>query len=106
MRPEDLSMHLERIDELCNSIIQQKNNDYSGPTRDVFQNFRSCEMIGVSVERGMLTRMLDKINRVGNLLNNPNPMVESEKIEDTLLDLVNYSKLLYLYKTTLGKQSS
>ena len=74
-------------------LILSKNTDYSSED-ETFKNFDIVELIcGVSSECGILVRMCDKITRIGNLLDKE-PLVKDESIEDTLLDLANYSYIL------------
>jgi hypothetical protein len=86
---------------LCRSltnITKAKNADYTGKTDDPFANFRCCEQLGIcSVEVGFLTRMTDKLSRVNSLLQNGEAQVKDESINDTLLDLANYSLLMIGY---------
>lgn len=80
------------------SLIKEKNQDYATP-QDFFKNFRGVELIGLTVEQGILTRMMDKVARTANLLNHP-PAVADESIEDTALDLMNYAAILLAYLQT------
>lgn len=83
---------LEQMDR----IQVKKNTDYSG-TINPFRNFEIVEKIGVaSAEQGILVRMTDKISRISNLLDKE-PEVFDERIEDTLIDLANYSIILKCY---------
>lgn len=75
--------------------ITKKNADYAAST-DPFKNFRACELFGLSLEQGILLRMSDKMARIGNLLS-AKAQVKDESIEDTLLDLMNYSNILLTY---------
>lgn len=51
-----------------------------------------------SVEQGFLVRMSDKYARICNLIGNQKEnAVLDEKVEDTLIDLANYSMLLAVY---------
>jgi hypothetical protein len=80
-----------------NEIMQAKNADYSW-AGEAFTNFNQIELItkgAVSREMGTVVRMTDKLSRVVRLLENTNQVLD-EKIEDTLLDLANYSLLLIL----------
>lgn len=43
--------------------------------------------------------MLDKIGRISTLIKNNSPQVQ-ESIEDTLIDLINYSAILITYLKT------
>lgn len=76
-------------------LIRKKNTDYSGLI-DPFKNFRSAEVIGVGVDKAILVRILDKIARISNLLDKE-AKVDDESIDDTLLDLINYSAILKAY---------
>lgn len=76
-------------------ISRKKNTDYTG-TDDPFKNFRGAEFVGVSIERGILVRIMDKISRTSALLDNK-AMVKDESIDDTLADLCNYSAILKAY---------
>jgi hypothetical protein len=71
--------------------MKKKNADYSenGP----FQNFRFCEGIGVSAEKGILVRLGDKISRLSTLLSRP-AQVTDESFEDTICDILNYTVIL------------
>lgn len=65
--------------KICRDIFQKKNQDYGNA-------FVDYNVIGI------LVRMGDKINRIDNLKNNK-PEVVDENIDDTFLDLFNYSVL-------------
>lgn len=81
----------------CLNMVKIKNNDYSGEKAvDPFTNFRKSEAIGVRTEKGILVRMMDKMSRISNLIDQ-DAQVKSEKIEDTLEDLINYAAILKSY---------
>ena len=74
-------------------IMKAKSADYAGDINP-FKNFDSVETIcNISSENGILVRMCDKMTRIGNLINK-DAKVKDESIEDTLLDLANYSYIL------------
>jgi len=85
-------------------LMKRKNHDYAGED-DPFKNFRAAEMLGLTVEEGILVRMSDKLARVSNLIRtheNDNRKgqdisVSEESIEDTLIDLMNYANILAVY---------
>ena len=79
----------------CLEIAQKKNSDYAG-CDDAYKNFRSVEILGIKTETGIITRLMDKIVRISNLLNK-NPDVVDEKIEDTINDAINYLAILKSY---------
>ena len=98
-RKEYMNYHMEMCDKMID-ITQKKNHDYSGFSEedDPFANFRVVEDCGIaSVEQGFLTRMMDKISRINSFVKQGVCMVDDEKIEDTLLDLANYSILMAGY---------
>tara|TARA_Y100000766_G_C18491194_1_gene404876 strand:+ start:81 stop:557 length:477 start_codon:yes stop_codon:yes gene_type:complete len=67
--------------ETCRNIFKKKNEDYGNA-------FLDYNVIGI------LVRMVDKINRINNLKNkDTNPQIIDENIDDTFLDLFNYSVL-------------
>jgi len=76
-------------------IIKLKNADYATKA-DPWQNFRFARLVGVSVERAILVRISDKLARISNLIDKE-PSVVEERIEDTLLDLINYVAILKAY---------
>ena len=83
--------HIDMVNK-CIEITRAKNHDYAGD-EDPLRNFRMCEQFGVSMEKGILIRLTDKLSRIARLLDNP-AYVKDESIEDTLIDTVNYSMIL------------
>lgn len=77
------------------AIARDKNRDYAGDG-DPFANFKTVDQLGItSVEQGILTRMADKFTRIINLTKpGTEAAVKDETVEDTLLDLANYSLIL------------
>lgn len=87
-------------------ITSRKNADYTGASDDAFSNFRIVESLGfASVEQGFMTRMSDKMSRLATFVKKGVFQVEDEKVEDTLLDLANYS-LLFIGYLADKKQST
>lgn len=79
-------------------LLLQKGHDYSG-TEDSYANLRSSSALGISPWRGVLLRMSDKFSRLCNFSCQGILKVKDESVEDTLLDLANYSLLcLVLFK--------
>ena len=94
----------KRFCEKMVEITEKKNADYSGAGDDPFNNFRhvgnfiqnsDIDMIAA----GFLTRMSDKFSRIGSFISNGELQVKDESVEDTLLDLANYSALFSGYLT-------
>jgi hypothetical protein len=82
--------------ELGLSIIEKKNHDY-GADADPFRNFRTAGVLGLTVEKAILVRVLDKLARVNNLLEH-DAYVTEESMEDTLVDAINYLAILKAYR--------
>lgn len=95
--------------ELCQEafkLMERKNHDYAGKGNDdPFANFRRTEALGIcKTEAGMLVRMADKLSRLSTYVNDGELKVKDEGVKDTVLDLINYSVLLYAYlKSKEGK---
>ena len=76
------------------ATMKKKNADYSGSSESM-KNFRlSAEIAHVTMTQGILTRLMDKVTRIGNLLIKDR-QVHEESILDTVQDLINYTATLY-----------
>ena len=80
----------------CLELAGRKNADYAGAD-DPFRNFRGSVTVGVPVERAMLVRLMDKINRISNLLDKE-PAVVGESLDDSIEDAINYLALLKAFR--------
>ena len=89
---------MEATFDKCLSTAKKKNADYAGEGEwsDPYKNFRGSEFVGVSPDRAILVRLMDKMSRVSTLLSQE-AKVKDESIEDTLCDMVNYSAILLSY---------
>lgn len=99
---------LQLHSELCTSahaLMKKKNHDYAGSSGDTpFANVTRVESMGITTtELGFMVRLTDKMSRLSTLMNGNKPKVEDEKIEDTILDVINYSVLLYAFLKSHGK---
>lgn len=83
---------LEEVFGECLTISEAKSSDYAD-IDDPFKNFRATEVLGVSMELGILVRMMDKMVRASNLLKRPAKVVD-EKLDDTFKDIANYAAIL------------
>jgi len=96
-REEYIAYHEECCRRMVD-ITKRKNADYSGGNPDPFFNFTRVESLGIaSTEQGFLTRMFDKFARITTFVSKGVLQVADESIEDTLLDLANYSILFSGY---------
>lgn len=74
------------------NILKLKGEDYAN--EDVLSNFKSAGAnIGISPELQCLSLIATKVARLGNLLSGKKP--NNESISDSILDLSNYTDLLY-----------
>lgn len=97
-RQEYLEFHRRCCDKMI-EVTAAKNNDYAGFEDDnPFANFTVVERVGVSsTEQGFLTRMMDKFSRINTFVKKGVLSVSDESVQDTLIDLANYSILLAGY---------
>ncbi len=76
--------------------MQNKNDDYSQKDNP-FSNFELiATVVGVDTKKALFSRMADKFARLRECLDK-GTTVKDETLEDTLMDLVNYSVLLAGY---------
>jgi hypothetical protein len=97
-KPNASQVFIARVREISDANVQtiiKKNADYANPDQP-FANFEASPLIGVSVARGMLVRMQDKMQRISNLLDRP-AAVADESILDSLDDLSNYPIILRIW---------
>lgn len=78
-----------KICEELNKIYEQKNNDYGNSFGETFQKLGIISAV---------TRITDKYNRLCSFAtkSEADRMVKDESIEDTLLDMANYSIMCLL----------
>jgi len=76
-------IEFQKIHKECLELSKKKNKDYG------------CDSLKKYGGYGILVRISDKVDRVFNLLKN-NPEIKNEKIEDTLLDIINYSTYMIM----------
>lgn len=88
---EDLFALHQEMTTAALALMKKKNADYAA--RSPFDNFKLCEGLGVSAEKGILIRLCDKISRVGSVLEK-GAQVKEESITDSCLDILNYAVCL------------
>lgn len=97
MTKEEYFKFAEQFFHNCLEISKKKNADYTGGSPDPFANFTSTERLGISTEKGFITRMNDKMMRLAAYAEGHQMQVSDESVLDTLSDLCNYSALLAGY---------
>lgn len=90
---EELTGIFEGITKEMVNTFSKKNHDYGNSF------FESLDKRGLVAA---LVRMEDKMNRLNTLESN-NALVKDEAIEDTLLDLANYSIMTAMWLKKLTK---
>ena len=92
MNQEEQIKHFEVITTQMKETLFKKGNDYSNEDR--LSNFKLAGAIcGLKAEQNCLSLIATKVARLGVLLNSdkePN----NESVQDSVLDLANYSILL------------
>ena len=92
MTQEEQIKHFEYITTQMKETLFKKGNDYSNEDR--LSNFKLAGAIcGLKAEQNCLSLIATKVARLGVLLNSdkePN----NESVQDSVLDLANYSILL------------
>lgn len=81
----------------CIDIGKKKNSDYCSDSSNPFANFEASQTLGIPTEIGLMTRMMDKMMRVASFMQMGTLQVQDESVQDTLLDLANYSCYLAAY---------
>jgi hypothetical protein len=110
MNKSNFYLYQKKLFEACHKIAIKKGNDYARGD-DPFANFRTAEAIGVKPIKGILIRMMDKIQRLNNYgvvgkldnesaedarLNNYGVVgkLDNESAEDAVMDIINYASLI------------
>ena len=100
MNRDDLLELHDSLTKEAKELMQRKNHDYSGGENKElpFLNFSRVESMGITTtEKGFLVRMTDKMSRLSTFCKEGSFKVDDENLKDTILDIVNYSILLYAY---------
>lgn len=94
MNYETLKKTFDNFIKIQEEILFRKGNDYSSDS-DRLSNFKAAgEIIQLSPELQCLSLVATKVARLGNLLKNQKTVL-NESVEDSLLDLANYTFLIY-----------
>lgn len=76
-------------------VLVAKANDYAGDV-DRLRNFKQVgDVTGIGAPRAVLTHIATKVSRLGTLLGS-GKAPSNESVGDSVLDLANYSILLYM----------
>lgn len=101
------AMFYDLIIQMC-EIHEVKNKSYG--IGSSLGNFMECERFNIPAWKGCLVRMSDKVSRIYNLtskIRDPEyaDAFEMENLEDTFLDLANYSLLCLILLREEKKKS-
>lgn len=92
MTQEQQLEHFEVITNQMKEVLFKKGNDYANSDR--LSNFKLAGGIcGLKAEQNCLSLIATKVARLGVLLNS-DKVPNNESIQDSVLDLANYSILL------------
>ena len=92
-KPEQLFEVHAKTFESALAIIKKKNADY-GASDDALRNFRFVEQLGIPMEIGIITRIADKLARIGKIITTGKQEVLDETVQDTIVDIINYLIIL------------
>jgi len=91
---------IKNKNDLALAILENKNTDYADGG---LSNFTDLIGYGISAEDSIRVRLVDKFNRLKNLLENDRIFVKDETTADTIDDAINYFRLAqYLVILQLG----
>lgn len=92
MTQQEQLKHFEALTAQMKQILFKKGNDYANTDR--LSNFKLAGAIcGLTPEQNCLSLIATKVARLGVLLNTNNTP-NNESIQDSVIDLANYSILL------------
>lgn len=96
MKKQTQMLIFNELKEKQLEIIESKQNDYTNPNECVLGNFKTAAAnVGIKTEQQILSLMATKVARLGNLFKGNTP--NNESIDDSIIDLANYTFLLYCY---------
>ncbi len=100
MTLEEQLKHFEELTTQMKSTLFKKGNDYANTDR--LSNFKLAGSICcIKPEQNCLSLIATKVARLGVLLNS-DKAPDNESIQDSVLDLANYSILLAMILKDLG----
>jgi hypothetical protein len=94
----------KNIWDKLDAIAQAKGRDYSGDSKDTFENIRLVETtMNMPAEVGIMVRLQDKLIRGATLLTREwktggGPAVKDESLTDTLMDAINYLSYIIILR--------
>ena len=95
MRTEDVIKLHHDLCATAQSLMRQKQADYTNGTDDPFRNFALGPSMGVgTVPSGIFIRFLDKVSRLATFIHKGKFEV-NESLQDTIVDGINYLVLLH-----------
>jgi len=102
MTKEQQEKHFNEVTETMRAILLSKGDDYANEDR--LSNFKLAGSIsGLNAELNCLSLIATKVARLGVLLNS-DKTPNNESVQDSVLDLANYSILLSMILKDKNKQ--
>jgi hypothetical protein len=92
----------KKSDEI--SLIKSKS--YSNIADDPFKNVKMATLIHVKPAKGILIRLLDKISRIDTYVDGNGVDLVDEKLEDCVIDAINYLTMIYALITNHQNDST
>ena len=97
LQPSEASSKVDKHKQLTTHLsdtYRRKNKDYGDAFGKTHEKYGALSG---------LTRMSDKFYRIEELILSGEQLVDDESVLDTLMDLANYSLMLYMELNTDGK---
>lgn len=91
-KPDEWANEAQAICDKMLITYEAKDTDYAANGKPM-GNFRMSEEMGIPAWKGVLIRMGDKRRRIESFANKGTYEVADEKVDDTMIDLSNYSLL-------------
>ena len=105
MNNNNLIESTELLFKAALETMRKKNADYAGDSSST-RNFElAANIAGISTSKGILVRLMDKMTRIGNLMDRE-AQVADESIFDTIQDAINYCAILLHALRLEGEGSS
>jgi len=100
----------KRLFGKASGLVEKKGHDYNFKQQssgDTLFSLRAARILGI-IERdtqSVLVRICDKVNRLISLENpDVSAKVKDEKVEDTVVDLINYVTYFYAFRLEQKKK--
>lgn len=93
---------IDAVLKQCRDLLIRKGDDYNNE-ENTLAVFNSLNDVSITADTVILSRIMDKIERIKTFYKKGFYSVADEKLRDTVIDTVNYLILLLLFLETKNK---